>query len=98
MARQSSYQSIIASGYALPIATLLEHVGPGQGVNQVQTSIYEHSYSAAIIVLTVVMLESFLNVSKFHANSSEKKIREYYKKAFPGSKYQDELVELFIVR
>jgi hypothetical protein len=97
MSQQHDYQSVIGSGYAAPIATLLEHLSP-LGANDVQTSVHESGYSASVIVLTVLMLESFLTLSKFLANVSEHNVRTYFRKTFRSSRYQDEFAELFVVR
>jgi hypothetical protein len=54
------YITIIGESYLDPIVKLFEQLKDKSTFNEVQTSPYENGYSTSIIVLTAMMLESFL--------------------------------------
>jgi hypothetical protein len=93
------YESFIGSAYAAPIFVLLERLEGGRGtVNEVQASVFEYGHAASIIALTVLFLESYLNVSKHLTGSHERSVRTYFANTFPASAYSVEITELFAVR
>jgi hypothetical protein len=61
------YLSIIGMSYLHPVTSLLEILEDSspRGPNEVQASSYENGYSAAIIVLTVLLLESVLSRTQY---------------------------------
>src|SRR5438046_8311178 len=77
---QQDYETFIGSAYAGPIFVLVEKLEDSRGrTNQVQSSPYEHGYSAAVIALTVLFVESYLNVSKYLTGSSDRRARLYFR-------------------
>jgi hypothetical protein len=96
---EQEYETFMGSAYAGPIFKLVEELEASRGTpNEVQASVFEYGYSASIIALTVVFLESFLNISKYLAGSQERSVRTYFAKTFPNSAYQEEIAELFAIR
>jgi hypothetical protein len=94
------YISNIGSGYLHPISRLLEtlnRLNPTDP-NEVQSSVIEHSYSAAIIILAVLLVESTTNL--FQSIQTGKPLRpvEYVKKTYPSSGFDEILTEIFVVR
>ena len=95
------YVSVIGSSFLHPIATLLESLeslelkGPGE----VQASSLENGYSAAIVALTVFLLESALNRTRYVQRKSYRaRSLDFFRQAFPGSGLDNRLEELFVVR
>ena len=56
---ENSYIPIIGNSMLYPIIDLFEKIEDVKGPNEVQASSYENGYSAAIILLSYVMLESY---------------------------------------
>ena len=93
------YESFIASAYAAPIFELVQKLKGSRGTpNEVQASVFEYGHSASAIALTVLFLESFLNISKYLTGSHERSVRTYFVNTFPNSVYRDDVQELFTVR
>lgn len=91
------YASFIASAYVGPIFELIERMSQSPP-NEVHASVHDYGHAVSAIALTVLFLESFLNISKHLNGSQERSVRSYYRKTFPGSPHQEELLELFVIR
>ncbi len=102
---KEEYLSVIGSNWLHPIAKLLEELNKcklGKG-NAVQVSVIENGYSVAIIVSTVLMVESYLNrmISIINYEKGKKctiKTRDSFREYFGPSKTADKLDELFVIR
>jgi len=98
----SGYVSIIGEALLDPIISLIEKAQEGRlaGANEVQTSVYENGYSCSIILLTVVLLESFITRTKYVMGVSNKDINAlaFFKQTFEGNSLYDILYELFVIR
>lgn len=92
------YDTFIGGAYPAPIFTLVETLAGGGRTNEVQSSPHEYGYSASAITLTVLFLESYLNVSKLLTNSQHRSVLAYFTTMFTSSKHHAELAELFAVR
>jgi hypothetical protein len=95
------YLSIIGMSYLHPITSLLEILEDSnpRGPNEVQASPYENGYSAAIIVLTVLLLESVLSRTQYmRGDKPPKKPLDFIRTVYPTSGFADTIEELFVVR
>jgi hypothetical protein len=95
------YVSIIGFSYLNPIARLLETLESfdSKGPNPVQVSIVENGYSAAIIILTVLLVESAIARTQYVLSENPpKKPLEFVRKTYSSSSFVDKLEELFVVR
>jgi hypothetical protein len=97
------YLSIIGPAYVLPIMKLYETVEKEHkpSFNDVQTSVYENGYSSSIIMLSVILLESVIALSRYHQKSINKKDRSavtYFVNNFQNSNLVGECEELFVIR
>ena len=103
MAEQANhdYVSIIGTSYLSPIATLLDALqarGP-KGPNEVQASSFENGYSASIIILTVMLLESCIARTQYiRQESPPRKPLDFARATFPGAHNSGAIEELFVVR
>lgn len=95
-----NYESFIGSSYVAPIVHLYERLesGPSRPPKEVQSSPWQYGFSASIIALTILYLESLLNVSKYLSGSDEREVRAYFKNKMPNSAFRDEIIELFALR
>ncbi|WP_308638972.1 hypothetical protein [Paenibacillus silvisoli] len=57
---ESEYITVLGDSYLDPIVTLFEQLKYKSTSNEVQTSPHENGYSTSIILLTVIMVESYL--------------------------------------
>jgi hypothetical protein len=102
---EDEYLSIIGSNWLHPTVKLLEGLNEFEikKKNSVQTSPLENGYSVAIIILTVLMLESYLNRLKI-AKIDEGKdlsninIRQIFRSFFKNEEIANKLDELFVIR
>lgn len=94
------YVSNIGSGYLHPISSLCETLNSFNltGSNEVQASVMEHSYSAAIIILAVLLVESITNEAQVNQNAKLLKPIDYIRETYPSSDFGDILTEVFVVR
>ena len=94
------YLSVIGKNLITPIVKLIEtlKLSGVRSVNPVQTSPFENGYAAAIILLTVCLLESMLNRTKHIMDERSRYVLEFFLKAFPDSGLDDKLIELFVIR
>jgi hypothetical protein len=96
----SGYISVIGTSYIYPIVDLISKArknNPKQP-NEVQTSNIDNGYSTAIIILSVLLLESTINRMQVINNHSYKKPLVYLRSQFPEKKQLlDELEELFVI-
>ena len=99
---EQDYITIIGGNLISPIVKLLEALESSgvRSVNDVQTSPFENGYSAAIILLAIVSLESKINRISCITNSESKEERalSFFNNKFPDSRLNDKLLELFVVR
>lgn len=95
------YVSIIGTSYLLPIAKLLESLEAlkSRGPNEVQASSLENGYSAAIAILTVLLLESAISRAQYVLGiSPPQKPVEFIRKTYPDCDLADQIEELFVLR
>src|SRR3989344_848989 len=96
------YVSVIGTSYLFPIASLLDallDLDPS-GANEVQTSSKENGYSVAIIVLAVLMVESFVNRAQYLSPQAPRSHNpfEFVRFRYPHSEWADKVRELSVVR
>jgi len=95
------YVSIIGLSYLKPITKLLEDLetfGP-KGPNDVQASSTENGYSASVIILTMLLVESAIARTQYiRGDKPAKKPLDFVRAAYPNSGFVDLLEELFVVR
>jgi hypothetical protein len=95
------YVSIIGFSYLSPIAKLLETLESleSKGPNPVQTSTLENGYSAAVIILTLLLIESAIARTQYVLNEKPpKKALEFALRTYANSGFVGKLEELFVVR
>ncbi len=95
------YVSIIGSNYLRPITTLLEILESldSKGPNEVQASAVENGYSAAIIILMVLLVESAVARAQYIRHETPPKgPLDFVRAIYPDSGFVDKLEELFVVR
>ncbi len=95
------YISIIGFSYLSPIVRLLETLESldSKGPNPVQASPLENGYSTAIIILTMLLVESAIARTQYVLGEKPpKKALEFVRKTFVSSDFVDQLEELFVVR
>jgi hypothetical protein len=95
------YVSVIGTGFLHPIISLLEALDANNpiGPNEVHASDLENGYSVAIIVLSVLLVESAIN--RTHYILGNKPIKNpvlFVKHHFPMFDAPEKLEELFVVR
>jgi hypothetical protein len=99
------YVSVIGDSWLHPIVKLvetLESFNP-KGPNEVQASTFENGYSAAIVTLTVFLVESILNRTRYvmgvaPPSGGRQTALNFFRTQFPTSSLVDNLEELFVVR
>jgi len=87
--------------YLHPITALLEQSASfnSEGPNEVQAAPMENGYSAAIIILTVFLIESSINRTQYIRNEQPpKKPLDFVHSTYPKSGFLEKLEELFVVR
>src|SRR4030066_1748971 len=95
------YISVIGTSYLHPITTLLDALDSHnpKGPNDVQSSTFENGYSASIIVLTVLLIESAISRTQYiMGNKTPKKPIDFVRETYPTSGFPDKLEELFVTR
>lgn len=100
-AKSESYISFIGGNLLQPIATLLAEMERQEpkGPNDVQASQRENGFSSAIIVLTVIMLESAINRIQYDPNKTKlKPPLKFIQNQYPNLAFNNELEELFVIR
>ena len=96
--------SILGTAYFHPIPVLLEDLltQPAPDPNDIQTSSLENGLSAALCILSVVCLESWVSRLRFVTDESavrqEKNAISCLKRAFPDLPSTQELTECFVLR
>jgi len=96
-----NYISVIGTSFLDPIVKLMETLDSiySKHPNRVHASPLENGYSAAIITLTVLLVESALNRTRYIFGwDSPTKPLKFFKKAFPSSILYSKLKELFVIR
>ena len=96
-----NYVTIIGTNYLQPITSLLEELVAldSSEPTEVQAGVFDNGYSAAIIVLTVLLLESAINSSQYILNlDPPMKPVEFVRETFPKSDFGQKLEELFVAR
>jgi hypothetical protein len=98
---QTGYVSLIGTAFIDPIATLIERIMKlhPKGPNEVQASITENGYSASIIVLTVMLIESILNRTRYIVGKDGKgSALNFFKDTFAVPNLSQELEEVYVLR
>ncbi len=97
----TEYVSIIGTSLLFPITSLLEILDSRnpQGPDEVQASSFENGYSAAMIVLAILLVESTISRTQYiRGKKPPEKPVDFVRKAYPNSGFADKLEELFVVR
>ncbi|MFH1312083.1 MAG: hypothetical protein ABIJ00_02545 [Candidatus Eisenbacteria bacterium] len=95
------YVSVIGTSFLYPLSTLLESLesSRARGPSEVQASPLENGYSAAVIVLTVLMVESAIARTQFiQGTNPPKRPIAFIRASRPLSNLADVVEELFVVR
>lgn len=92
--------SVIGTNFLYPICRLLEALQAlNSQPNEVQASPLDNGYSASIIVLSVLMLESAINRTQYiRGEKPPKKPLDFLRSAFPDSGFTDKVEELLVAR
>ncbi|WP_442763791.1 hypothetical protein [Malikia spinosa] len=95
--------SIIGTSYFQPVADLVERMLQHEPVaeNSSATGHFENGYAAAITILLVAMLESFVSRIRFLRNNevvSERDVPDQLEIFFPDLPHKTELSEVFLLR
>src|SRR5918996_6355327 len=99
--KPSGYLSIIGFGLIDPLLTLLEtlEAAPRQPPNEVQTGRGENGYSVAIVVLAVMLLESAINMIRYHERCTGRMhVAKYFATICPDPELAEAIDEVFGVR
>ena len=96
------YVSVIGTSYLYPIASLLDALlafNP-KGPNEVQASSPENGYSVSIIVLAVLLIESFVNRAQYllPKTSKPKNPYKFVESHYPDSGWVEKIRELSVLR
>lgn len=98
----NTYVSIIGDAYIEPVCALLEKLlsARPQGANDLQASPRENGYSASIVLLSVVCLESILRRAMFVRGVGQQETTPlaFFEKEFSDSGLAAECRELFVLR
>lgn len=98
---QTEYVSLIGTAFIDPIASLIERLIKFnlKGPNEVQASVIENGYSASIIVLTVILIESVLNKTRFNMGKDGRvQAFKFYNSISSDIQLNQELEEVFVLR
>jgi hypothetical protein len=95
--------TVVGTSYLQPVADLIDRLlsKPAPGEYAAGTSSRENGYSAAITVLLVAVLESFVSRLRFLRNSeitSGKDVPEQLQIFFPDLPNKEDLAEVFLLR
>ena len=99
--KSHGYVSIVGFNYIQPICTLLEKLLSldSKDPNEVQASQAENGYSSAIIMLTMLLVESAIARVKYDLDkTSSRSPLEFVRTELPSFTSIDKLEELFVVR
>lgn len=97
----AGYLSILGVNYLFPIATLLEKLNSleQRDPNEVQCSPLENGYSISLVVLGVMMVESFIRRTQYLVQKKDiRSAIEFVRGEFPDYDRMDHLEELFVIR
>jgi len=93
------YVSIIGMNYTLPISSLVEKILDEERLPPIDTAtVYDNGYSVGIIVLTILMLESFVRRASLVLEDEYDNVFKYIKNTFSDYSRIDILEELFVLR
>lgn len=100
--KPANYVSVIAQSLFRPITRLVEELDTIEvkEPNEVQTASTTNGYSIAVIVLSVLLLESILQRTQYikGIQPAHKSVRKFFKDNFPQSGLTEQLMEVFAVR
>ncbi len=99
--KSENYVSVIAASLIRPILTLVETLEAQKPVvpNEVQTGLRENGYSCAITALTVFLLESALNRTRYvRRDKAERDATKYFAKISEEWELTADVEELFAAR
>jgi len=92
------YEALIETVYAGPLFKLVETLEQGLGPSEPNAPApIDYGYSASIIVLAVLLLEAYLNLSRHLTGSHERGVLDYYDQAFRSGAYRQEFMELVVL-
>lgn len=92
--------SIIGMNYLLPISKCLEMIMKEKRIPPIDLeTIYDNGYSVGVVVLTVLMIESFIRKACLILNHDpDKKVLEYFKNEFSDYSRRECIEEVFVLR
>lgn len=99
--KSENYVSVIAASLIRPILTLIETLEAQKPAvpNEVQTGLRENGYSCAITALTVFLLESALNRTRYvRGDEAERDATKYFANISADSELAAEIEEVFAAR
>jgi len=92
------YEALIETVYAGPLFKLVETLEQGRGPTAADAPApFEYGYAASTIVLAVLLLEAYLNLSRHLTGSQERGVLDYYDQAFPSGTHRQEFTELVVL-
>jgi hypothetical protein len=95
---EEQYESLIETVYAGPLFKLVETLEQGRGKSSSDApSPFEYNYAAQTIILAVLLLEAYLNLSRHLTGSQERGVLDYYNQAFPTGVHREEFTELVVL-
>lgn len=95
------YLPVIGSNYLAPITAQLEKIAELQprDPNEVQASPLENGYSVALVVLSALMLESFIARTQYVIGQSPPSAPiDFVRSEFPESGFSDKIEEIYVLR
>lgn len=99
--KSENYVSVIAASLIRPILTLVETLEAQKPAvpNEVQTGLRENGYSCAITALTVFLLESALNRTRYvRGDKAERDASKYFTKISRDPELAADVEEVFVAR
>jgi hypothetical protein len=92
--------SVIGTNFLDPITTLLERLESlnPSGPNELQASPPENGYSIALILLTVLMVESAIGRTQYVRKEKPNNSVEFLRSTYPRCGFVNDIEELFVVR
>jgi hypothetical protein len=92
------YEALIESVYAGPLVQLIERLEAGRSSSDSDTpAAFEYGMAGSTIVLAVLLLEAYLNLSRHLAGSHERGVLDFYNQVFPNGTYRQEFTELVVL-
>jgi hypothetical protein len=92
------YEALIETVYAGPLFQLVERLEQEHGSSVPSApSRIEYSTAASSIILAVLFLEAYLNLSRYLVGSQERGVLDYYNELMTSGAYRQEFTELVVL-